>query len=189
MQVTSRKRQISRPARQRLTWVCVLVLLGLTATAQPAAQSASAVQQGAMKKLAFMAGRWSGPITITEEHGAPLQLTQTEDVQYKLDGLLLLVEGKSTDAGGKTAFSALAVISYDDATQAYRIRAYHDGRYVDAELKVLADGFSWGFPAGPVQVTNTVRLNSKGEWQETTDVQFGSNPPQRSVAMLLKHLE
>lgn len=162
MQATSRKGQVSGRTRQRLTWICVLVLLGLTATAQPAAQSASAAQQGAMEKLAFMAGHWSGPITITRETGAPLQLTQTEDVQYKLDGLVLLVEGKSTSAEGKTMFSALAVISYDDATLGYRIRAYHDGRYVDAELKVMGDGFSWGFAAGPAQVMNTMHLTGKG---------------------------
>ena len=30
-----------------------------------------------------------------------LHLTQTEDVEYKLDGLILLIEGKSTSPDGK----------------------------------------------------------------------------------------
>jgi hypothetical protein len=32
-----------------------------------------------------------------------------------------------------------------------------------------------------------MHLTTKGEWQETTDVTFGSNPPRRSVDMLLQH--
>jgi hypothetical protein len=184
MRVTSRN--LGLAGRRWIGW-CFLAAMPLGAAAQPAAQSGSAVQREAMQKLAFIAGRWSGPVTITQGPGEPLKLTQTEDVQYKLDRLVLLVEGKSTDASGKTMFSALAVISYDDATEAYRIRAYHDGRYVDAELKVSPDGFSWGFPAGPAQVMNTMHLTGKGEWQETTEVSFGSNPPQRSVEMLLTH--
>jgi hypothetical protein len=141
-----------------------------------------------MRKLAFLAGRWSGPITISHGPGKPLHRTQTENIQYKLDGLVMLVEGESRDASGKVEFRALATISFDDVTHAYRFRAYNDGHYIDTELTVLANGFSWGFASGPAHVANTMHLTDKGEWGETTDVTFGSNPPSRSVDMLLKHL-
>jgi len=154
---------------------------------QPGSTSVDA-QREAMRKLAFLAGHWSGPVTITRGPGEPLHLTQTEDVEYKLDGLVLLIEGKSTNADAKVLFSALATIAYDDASHAYRFRAYNDGRYLDAELSVPGNGFSWSFTAGPAHVGNTMRLTAKGEWEEVSEVTVGSNPPHRSVEMLLQHL-
>ena len=157
------------------------------ATGRPVSNSAD-VQSEAMHRLAFLVGRWSGPVTIMRGPGGPLHLTQSEDVQYKLDGLVLLIEGKSTSTDGKAQFSALATISFDDATRTYRIRAYNDGHYLETELSVLADGFSWSFPAGPARILNSMHLTSKGEWQEVTEATVGSAPPQRSVEMLLQHL-
>jgi len=142
-------------------------------------------QREAMHKLSFLDGNWSGPVSIAMGPGEPLHLTQTEKIEYKLDGLVLLIEGKSTAADGSVPFQALATVAYDDATHGYRIRAYNEGHYIDTELTVLADGFSWGFDAGPAHVANTMRLTAKGEWQETTEVTFGGNPPHLSVDMLL----
>jgi hypothetical protein len=149
-------------------------------------------QREAMKKLAFLAGHWSGPVSISRgpvaQGGAePLHLTQAETVQFKLDGLVLLIEGQSTGPDGKAQFQALATVSYDDAAHTYRFRAYNDGHFIDTELTVQPDGFAWGFDAGPAKIRNTMHLTPKGEWQETTDVTFGSNPPHRSVDMLLEH--
>lgn len=156
------------------------------AAQQPGANSILAQRQ-AMQKLSFLAGRWSGPVTIVRGPGEALHLTQTENIEYKLDGLVLLVEGKSTGADGKVAFSALATIAYDDTSHTYRFRAYHDGRYLDTELSVPENGFSWSFTAGPARVVNTMHLTEKGQWNEVTMVAVGSNPPLRSVEMLLQH--
>lgn len=157
----------------------------LLAAQQPGPASADA-ERAAMHKLAFLAGHWSGPVTIVRGPGEPLHLTQTEDVEYKLDGLVMLVEGASTSADGKVLFSALATIAYDDASHSYRFRAYNNGHYVDTELSVPANGFSWGFAAGPAHIVNTMHLTEKGEWAEATEVTVGSNPPHRSVDMLLQ---
>jgi len=162
------------------------VLLALRLGAQQPPSKSVETQREAMHKLAFLAGRWSGPVTVTRGPGETLHLTQTENVEYKLDGLVLLVEGKSVGADGKTQFEALATVAYDDASQAYRFRAYHDGRYIDTELKVVSDGFSWGMDVGPAHIVNTMHLTAKGEWQEATEVAFGGNPPQHSVEMMLE---
>jgi hypothetical protein len=115
----------------------------------------------------------------------PLHLTQTEQVEYKLDGLVLLIDGKSTDSDGKSSFEALATVSYDEATHAYHFRAYNGGHYIDTELTVLPDGFSWGFKAGPADIVNTMHLTAKGEWSEQTVATMGTNPPMHAVDMLL----
>jgi hypothetical protein len=157
------------------------------AAQQPVSNSVDA-QREAMRKLSFLAGHWSGPVTIVRGPGEGLHLTQTEDVEYKLDGLVLLVEGKSTSADGKVPFSALATMAYDDVSHTYRFRAYNDGHYLDTELSVPANGFSWSFTAGPAHIVNTMHLTGKGEWDDVTEVTVGSNPPHRSVDMLLQHL-
>jgi hypothetical protein len=72
--------------------VMISVSLALAAQ-QPASNSADA-QREAMRKLSFLAGHWSGTVSVARGPGEPLHLAQTEDVEYKLDGLVLLVEGK-----------------------------------------------------------------------------------------------
>jgi hypothetical protein len=156
------------------------------AAQQPGSPNADA-QREAMKKLAFLAGHWSGPVSISQGPGEPLHLTHSETVQFKLDGLVMLIEGQSSGADGKVQFQAMATIAYDDATHTYRFRAYNDGHYIDTEFTVQPDGFAWGFNAGPAKIQNTMHLTAKGEWQEATDVTFGANPPHRSVEMLLQH--
>ena len=171
-----------------LTAASIMISFSLSLAAQQPVSNNVDAQREAMRKLSFLAGHWSGPVTIVRGPGEPLHLTQTEDVEYKLDGLALLIEGKSTSADGQVQFSALATIAYDDTSHTYRFRAYHDGHYLDTELSVPANGFSWSFTAGPAHIVNTMHLTSKGEWDEVTEATVGSNPPHRTVDMLLQHL-
>lgn len=164
-----------------------MISCSLSLSGQQPSNSVDA-QRDAMRKLSFLAGHWSGPVTIVRGAGEPLHLTQSEDVAYKLDGLILLIEGKSTATDGKVLFSALATIAYDDSSHTYRFRAYNDGHYIDTELSVPDHGFSWSFNAGPANVVNTMHLTGKGEWDEVTEVTVGNNPPHRSMEMLLQHL-
>jgi hypothetical protein len=164
--------------------VALLLSLPSVVAAQGPGQGGMDAQREAMHKLSFLAGKWSGPVTIVRGP-QPLHLTQTEQVEYKLDGLVMLIEGKSTDSDGKSSFSALATVSYDESTHGYRIRAYNDGHYIDTELTVLPDGFSWGFKAGPADIVNTMHLTAKGEWSEVTQATMGTNPPMHAVDMLL----
>ena len=156
--------------------------------AQLPVSSGVEAQREAMHKLSFLAGRWSGPASILRGPGEGLHLTQTEDVEFKLDGLVLLIEGKSTTADGKVMFSALATISYDDSSHTYRFRAYSDGHYVDTELSLSSKGFSWSLTAGPAHIVNSMHLTEKGEWDEVTEATIGSNPAHSTVEMLLRRL-
>lgn len=158
-----------------------------SAAAQMRGAAEQAAQKKAMHKLAFLVGNWSGPISVKTGQGPELHMTQAEKVEFKLDGLALLVEGRSTDAAGKVEFEALATIAWDDTTNGYRIRAYNAGHYVDAPLTVVKDGFSWGFEAGPAHIENVMHLTGNGEWQESTNVTMSGRPPFRTVEMRLKH--
>jgi len=50
-------------------------------------------QRTAMKKLSFLVGQWSGEAHVLRPGGQELDLRQTEEAQYKLDGLLMTIEG------------------------------------------------------------------------------------------------
>lgn len=141
-----------------------------------------------MKKLSFLVGKWSGD-AVTHRGPQTVKVRQTEEVQFKLDGLVLLIEGTGRNPdSGDAAFHALATIAYDDAAKAYHFRAYNDGRYLDVEMKVPENGFEWGYKAGPVDVHFVMHLNDKGEWVETGDTKFGENPSQRTFEMTLHKL-
>ncbi len=169
----------------RIRWVAFLCVIAAVSHAQP--QPNVAAQRDAMKKLEFLVGKWSGEAAGVRGPGASFKVLQSEDVQYKLDGLVLLVEGTGRDPGsGNVLFRALATISYDDAASKYQFRAYNDGRYLDTELKVLEKGFEWGFQANPVTVKYTMRLNEKGEWVETGETTFAGAPPRKTLEMTLR---
>jgi hypothetical protein len=70
--------------------------------------------------------------------------------QFKLDGLVLMIEGAGrTKSDSTLALQALGLSTFDDATESYRMRAYNDGRWLETEVKLLDDGksLSWAFPS------------------------------------------
>src|SRR5690348_14000044 len=138
-----------------------------------------AAQREAMKKLAFLVGTWTGEAT-TASAGQAIKVNQTEQVSYKLDGLVLLVEGTGRNPdSGEVMFRALATVSYDSVGNVYHFRAYNDGSYIDTELKVADAGFEWGYNAGSAQIAFVMKLNDKGDWVETGAATVGNSPAQR----------
>ena len=139
-----------------------------------------------MKKLAFLAGIWTGEAT-TMRPNQTIKVKQTEEVSYKLDGLVLLIEGTGRNPdSNEVMFRALATVSFDDAAGVYHFRAYNEGSYLDAELKVPESGFEWGYKAGPAQIAFVMRLNAKGEWVETGDATVGTGPAQKFFNMTVR---
>jgi hypothetical protein len=162
----------------------VTVMLAVSAAAQQ--EPNVAAQKEAMKKLAFLVGTWKGEATVYRQ-GGPIQVNQTEEVEYRLGGLVLLVQGTGrSPATGEVVFGALATISYDDVAKAYRFRSHNDGRFLDTEMKVPENGFEWGYTAGPAKVTFRMKLNEKAEWAETGDVVIGGQAPRKSVELVVR---
>lgn len=143
-------------------------------------------QRAAMKRLGFLLGKWTGEARVWRGAAEPLELVQTEQVQYKLDGLLMLIEGigrNKTD--GRPVLQALAVISYDDEVGVYRMRAFNDGRFLEAE-RVLLDGkkgLAWSFVLGEIRTNSTLELNEKGEWTEITEITLDSQAPRKLMEL------
>ena len=167
----------------------LFILLSLSSLAQQPPRAPNLdVQRAAMKKLDFLLGKWSGEARVQRSPNELLELTQTEEVQYKLDGLVLLIEGTGRDKDGKPVFRALGTVSYDEEAASYRLRAYNDGRYLETELKLAENGkgFTWGFVFGPVRTKYEMKLTDKGEWTETGEVIMGQQPPRKFVEMAVR---
>ena len=143
-------------------------------------------QRSAVRKLNFLVGSWLGEARLFRGTAEPLELAQTEEAQYKLDGLILVIEGVGRNkADGKLALQALGVISYDDEAGAYRMRAYNDGRYMETEIKLASEGkgINWGFAVGDIKTDSKLRIDEKGDWTELTEINIGSQPSRRLMEL------
>lgn len=146
-------------------------------------------QRAAMKKLSFLIGRWSGQAHLQRGLGEPVLLMQTEEAQYKLDGLLLMIEGIGRTVGeSEPVLQALAIISYDDDTETYYIRAFNDGRFLESELKLLDSdkGLTWGFGFGQIRSRSVLKIDENGEWTELAEIIIGSQPPRKLMDLTIR---
>ena len=142
-----------------------------------------------MKKLSFLIGRWSREASVFRGPGQFVDLFQTEEAQFKLDGLVLMIEGVGrTKSDSKLALQALGLICFEDESGTYRMRAFNDGRWLETEVK-LADGgnaISWGFALGEIKTTTVLRINENGEWTERGELTIGGRPPQKMIELSVR---
>lgn len=67
------------------------------------------------------------------------EMLQTEHVEYKLGGLLLVIEGigvNKTDQ--KPTLQAFGIVSYDVERETYHMRAFNDGRFLETDMSLDA---------------------------------------------------
>lgn len=132
--------------------------------------SAQCKQQ--LQKLTALAGKWKGSGTVTMGPGNTETFAQTEDVQFRLDGTVLQIEGIGRrQPANEVVFNALAIINFDVQKGNYAMRSYlRDGRWTDAWFKIIENElFQWGYaiPGNSGQIRYTITLNAAAQtWQE-----------------------
>jgi len=147
-----------------------------------------AAQRAAMRKLEFLVGHWSGEASIFRGGVKNVELRQTEHAEYKLDGLLLLIEGVGRNkADGEVVLQALGIVSYDDETLTFHMRAYNDGRYLETAVEMAPGGreLKWGFSWGEIQTHSVLRLNDLGQWTELHEVTVGAQPARKLMEVIV----
>src|SRR5579862_1350204 len=92
---------------------------------------------------------------------------------------------------------ALGIISYDDHTETYHLRAFNDGRFLESDVKLLADGngLTWGFSFGEIRRSSVLKINSrvngsnspKSPSAPTPKKAYGPDCPTRIVVGLGKY--
>jgi hypothetical protein len=142
-------------------------------------------QRVAMSKIAFLVGKWVGETRLLRGPGASVELVQTEEAQYKLDGLILTIEGIGRAKSGIPVLQALGIISYDDESRTYRMRAFNDGRFLETQLELLESGkgMTWGFVPGEIKTHSVMRINQNGDWTEFAEITIGSQPPKKPLEL------
>jgi hypothetical protein len=146
-----------------LLWISSVGLVAQTA----------ALQRAEMKKLDWLVGQWQGAGWIQMGPQGRKEFTQTENIQTRLDGLVLVIEGLGkSKTDGSTVHSAMAFVSYDERAKTFRWRAFTaEGRQTDAEAKVGKNTLEWGFEIPNFgRMRYTLKLNEKGEWFEVGEV-------------------
>jgi hypothetical protein len=146
-------------------------------------------QRAAMKKLEFLVGIWSGESRVLRSPGEFAELIQTEQAEFRLDGLLLLIEGVGrSKLDGKAALQALGLITFDDESETYRMRAFNDGRFLETEVKLLEAGWgmTWGFTLGEIQTRSELRINEHGDWTELAEITFGGQPTKKLLELTVR---
>jgi len=149
-------------------------------------------QRAAMRKLTFLVGKWAGDARVQRGPGEALVLAQTEEAQFKLDGLILEIEGIGrTRPDNKPVLQALGIISFDDETGTYHMRAFNDGRFLETDVTLLEDGKSltWGFALGNIRTSSVLRINEKGEWTELAEIIIDSQPARKLLELRVKRQE
>src|SRR5215468_1253799 len=105
--------------------------------------------------------------------GEWIEFNQTECAEYKLDGLLLVIEGVGrAKSDGRTLLQAYGIASYDDAKGTYHMRTFNDGRWLETNTVVADNGkeLTWGFTLGDIRTNSTLRLTGAGEWTENHEI-------------------
>ena len=142
-----------------------------------------------MKKLGFLIGTWAGEARLLRAPTESVGLLQTEEAQYKLDGLIIVIEGIGrTKSGGQPLLQAFGIISHDDEDGTYRLRAFNDGRFLETQVKLLenGEGMTWGFSLGEITTNSVLRINERGEWTEFTEISIGSQPPKKLLELTVR---
>ena len=150
----------------------LLAVLGLALAG--AAGDVSAQQPAAaadMQRLAFLEGQWEGTGWMVMGPGGRKEFSVRESARWGAGGNVMVLDGlgveKLEDGSERPVHQAFAVISWDPAAAAFRLRAYRagGGEVEDAPV-VGGHGLVWGFrdPRGG-HVRFTLRFTADN-WHE-----------------------
>ncbi len=122
-----------------------------------------------MKKLNMLVGQWEGSGWHQQGQNERLEYKQIEHIESKLNGTLLLVEGKGY-VKDSLFFNALAMFSYNAKDKNYRIESHlSDGKATVAKGNFNDVGkFIWSFdvPQGKIRYTMTLTTTTWSEYGE-----------------------
>jgi hypothetical protein len=155
---------------KKVAIICLMlvVLIIYNISAQPS----EAVAKEKMKPFAPWAGHWQGEGFMQMGPGPQKKSSVDEHLEFKLDGTVMLLEGIGKSVEGnenKIVHHALAVLSYDQTTNQYKLNSYlKDGRSTLAWLNIIEEGkYQWGFDTHNGKIKYSITLDmSKKAWNE-----------------------
>jgi len=151
----------------------ILAAVLCAAPLQSRAQAPSTPQpSAAMKAVAFLAGHWEGQGWMRRGPGEPQRFQSVEQVEPRLDGSILTIEGRHWESDPKVlVHNAFAVLSASPSGEGYDFRSYlADGRGGSFPAKVVDGAFVWQMsPAEGTQIRYTIRVDG-AKWHEVGEM-------------------
>jgi hypothetical protein len=101
----------------------------------------------------------------------------------------MVIEGVGrTKSGGQPLLQAFGIISYDDESGMYPLRAFNDGRFLETEMKLLQEGkgMTWDFALGEISTNSVLRINANGEWTELAQITIGPQLPRKLLELTVR---
>ncbi len=166
----------------------LLICFALATAAHAAEAPSSDAGRAAIARLPQLLGDWEGEGWMRTGPGEPQRFIGREHVETRLDGQVLLIEGKhySLDRN-RVVHDALAVLSYDESAGDYDFRAQVAGRppghfrgHVDG------DAFVWEMPTPRGKMRYTIRVVDD-QWIEKGEME-SANGWQQFFEMKLKRV-
>jgi hypothetical protein len=133
-----------------------------------------------MKKLDAMVGKWQGSGWMQQGKERET-FTGGENVQRKIDGLALLVEGKFANKENVVIHETLAVLSYNSTSKDYDFNTFlFDGRKGQYTLKAAGENWQWGFsfPGGTIRYTINLTADT---WHEIGEMSMDDGKTWRQI--------
>jgi len=174
----------------------VFVVAGVI-TGKLVAQTHEMGSKEKMNVFSGWAGHWQGEGSMQMGPGEPKKSRVDERIEYKLEGMVLMVEGIGTDIDPATkkervVHHALAILSYDHQSSKYKFKSYlKDGRSTDAWLNVLAENkFQWGFETPQGKIRYNISVDPvKETWNEIGEYSKDANNWMKFFEMNLKKVD
>jgi hypothetical protein len=152
----------------------VLSVLSVVLASSIPAVAAEASDPGleAMKAVAVMEGRWEGGGWMRMGPGEPERSVGEETVESRLDGRVLVIEGKHwTPDRSRVVHHAFAVLSYDAAKKEYRFSTHlANGRSGDYPLRVEDGAIIWEMDSPGGRIRYTIRIEGD-RWHEVGHIE------------------
>jgi hypothetical protein len=151
----------------------LLLSLAAVAALAPAALAQapdrSAEVRAALEALPIAPGAWEGEAWYRRGPAEPDTVLQTERVETRLDGVVLLVEGIGrSKAAGEVVHHAFATIGWDSSREAYFMTAWlADGSVIEPSISFDDGVLVWGFqPPGGPRIRYRITAPEPGVWRE-----------------------
>jgi hypothetical protein len=128
--------------------------------------------QQEMAKLEFMIGQWEGSGWTMGPDMQRHTFDQTENIQFKIAGTAILIEGLGTTEG-TVSHNAMAVITYSKEKQHYLFRSFlFDGRSGEYKAELIDGKFHWYLND---EMRYIIHQNEKGQWYEIGQINRNGN--------------
>ena len=156
-----------------------LTFIYMVLSVQTHAQKGNQEQKAAMQKLNWMRGNWNGTSTLFIDDQKRITHIR-ESVQPSLDGTILLINVRATDADSLTSKQSLAytyfsVISYDVKNKTYQWTSWrtNGNDYEQNPFTVGKTSFEYTSKEGGKTIRYKANLSDNGAFLETGE--YGGN--------------